>query len=88
MQANHCPALQILAADSVRNRRILLRVDYNDGNIPQLGAALEHRIRSSLPTLRALLAEGARVGILTHRGRPQGKVVPALSTAGLATTLS
>lgn len=88
MQANPAPALQILAADSVRNKRILVRVDYNDGNTPQLNAALEHRIRSSLPTLRALLAGGARVGILTHRGRPQGKVVPALSTASLANTLS
>lgn len=88
MQANPLPALQILAADFVRNKRILLRVDYNDGQTQNFNAALEHRIKSSLPTLRALISAGARVGILTHRGRPQGKVVPALSTLPLADTLA
>ncbi len=88
MQANPAPLLQILAADAVRGQRVLLRVDYNDGSAPHFNAALKLRLQSSLPTLRALLAAGARVGILTHRGRPQGKVVPALSVAPLAPILT
>lgn len=70
---------------SARNKRILVRVDYN---VP-----LEHgrvtddtRIRASLPTLNHLLTEGATVVLMSHLGRPKD-YDPAFSLAPVATAL-
>ncbi len=67
----------------VRGRRVLLRVDFNTTFGPDSTPDNPLRLDDSLDTLVALLKHGARVGILTHRGRPQGRPTPGLSTAAL-----
>ena len=71
----------------VRGKRVLLRVDYNIPNLPDGSLYDDYRIASTLPTIRRLLRDGARVGILTHRGRPGGRALPELSTKPLAELL-
>lgn len=60
------------------NKTVLLRADYNvpvkDGRITD-----DYRIEQSLPTLHYLLEHKARVIIISHLGRPDGKPDPALS---------
>ncbi|MGI8610333.1 MAG: phosphoglycerate kinase [Candidatus Dormibacteria bacterium] len=72
---------------SVQGKRVLLRVDFNvpleDGRIVD-----DARIRESLPTFKRLLAGGASIVVVTHMGRPGGKVVAELRVAPLATRLS
>jgi phosphoglycerate kinase len=79
--------LKTLQDLDVTGRRVLVRVDYNvpieDGRIVD-----DARILESLPTLRALLSEGAALIVATHRGRPQGEVVENLRVAPLAAHLS
>lgn len=76
-----------LTEGEVRSRRVLVRVDYNvplddDGRITD-----DTRITTTLPTLDALLQQGARVILLAHFGRPKGKPVPEMSLKPVADRL-
>ncbi len=62
----------IKKAGNLRGKRVLVRCDFN---VPIKGrkVADDFKIVQSLPTVRYLVAKGARVVLLTHLGRPKGK---------------
>lgn len=68
------------------NKRILVRVDFN---VPiKNGKVLEDaRLRFSLPTIQYLLKKKAKIMLVTHLGRPDGKFVKELSVAPVAKRL-
>lgn len=71
----------------IKNKKILLRVDFNvplakDGKIQD-----DTRIRESLPTINFLSEKGAKLIIITHIGRPKG-TDESLRTKILANRLS
>ena len=61
----------------VEGKSVLVRVDYNvplaDGDV-----ADDARIKASLPTLKDLLDRRAKLTLLTHLGRPEGRIVSEL----------
>ena len=72
----------------VQNKRVLLRVDYNvpmskDGAITD-----DKRILETLPTIRYLLDKNAIIILVTHMGRPGGKIVESLRLDKIAQRLS
>ena len=72
----------------VKGKKVLIRCDFNvpldeNGSITD-----DKRIRESLPTLRYLLEQGAKVIACSHLGRPKGEVNPKYSLAPVAKRLS
>ena len=71
---------------NMSGKTCLVRVDFNvpfqDGRISD-----DTRIQRILPGLKRLMAEGARLVLLSHLGRPKGEVKPELSLAPIASYL-
>ncbi len=71
----------------VKGKKVLVRCDFNvplkDGKITD-----ETRILGALPTIKKLIADGAKVILCSHMGKPKGEVKPELSLAPVAKRLS
>jgi len=72
----------------IKGKALLIRADFNVpldelGNITN-----DARIRSVLPTINYALDEGAKVILMSHMGRPKGKVVESMSLKPVAKRLS
>jgi phosphoglycerate kinase len=72
---------------AVTNKIVLLRVDLN---VPMEGGKItdKTRITRVLPTITTLLKKKAKVVLLSHFGRPEGKPNPSMSLASLVDPLS
>jgi len=71
----------------VSGKRVLLRTDYNV-QVDERGVLDDRRLRESLPTIETLRDAGAKIIIVSHRGRPRGEVVESLRNAPVAAHLA
>ncbi len=72
---------------SVSGKRVLVRVDFNVPLDKEKNIEDDTRLRESLPTIQHLIAQGGKVILMSHLGRPKGKS-PELSLAPVAKRLS
>ena len=71
-----------------KGKKAIVRVDFNvplddNGNITD-----DTRIRGALPTLKKILADGGALIIMSHMGKPKGKVNPKFSLAQIKDAVS
>ena len=73
----------------VVGKRVLVRVDFNVPIDAKTGKITDDsRIRAALPTINYLIERKARIILLSHFGRPKGKVVEDMRLAPVARRLS
>ena len=80
--------MQYINELDIKNKRLLIRVDFNVPLDKNLNITDDTRIRGVLPTINYALDKNAKVILCSHLGRPKGKVVPEMSLAPVARRLS
>ena len=72
---------------NVKGKRVLVRCDFN---VPLKAGVItdENRIVAALPTIKKLMADGGKVILCSHLGKPKGEPKPELSLAPVAARLS
>ncbi len=76
---------------NLSGKRVFVRVDYNVPMEEKEGRMVVTdltRVRETLPTLKGLIGQGARLILAAHLGRPKGKREPSMSLAPVAVELS
>ncbi|MDR0915187.1 MAG: phosphoglycerate kinase [Endomicrobium sp.] len=72
----------------IKNKKVLLRVDYNVPLDKHLEVLDDERIIRTVPTIQYILRQGASIILMSHLGRPKGHFIPSMSLYPVAKYLS
>jgi len=72
---------------NVKGKKVLVRCDFN---VPIINGKItdENRLAAAMPTIKKLIADGGKVILCSHLGKPKGEPKPELSLAPVAVRLS
>ena len=72
---------------NVKGKRVLVRCDFN---VPMINGEItdENRLVAALPTIKKLVADGGKIILCSHLGKPKGQPLPELSLAPVAARLT
>jgi len=80
--------MKSISKTNFKGKRVLMRVDYNVPLDADKNVTDDTRIRMSLPTVNKILNDGGKLILMSHLGRPKGKVNPDLSLKPVGEKLS
>ena len=69
---------------NVKGKKVLVRCDFNVPLDAELNITDENRLVAALPTIKKLIADGGKVILCSHLGKPKGEPKPELSLAPVA----
>lgn len=71
----------------MQGKRVLMRVDFN---VPFEGTTItdDSRVTAVLPSIKYIMEQGGKLVLMSHLGRPKGKIVPSMSLKPVAEHLS
>ena len=72
----------------IKDKRVLIRVDFNVPLDEDLNITDDNRIRAALPTVEYALEKNAKVILMSHLGRPKGEVKEKMRLTPVAQRLS
>lgn len=73
---------------NVKGKKVLVRCDFNVPLDAELNITDENRLVAALPTIKKLVADGGKVILCSHLGKPKGEPKPELSLAPVAKRLT
>ena len=73
---------------ALAGKRVLMRVDFNVPLDENQQVTSDKRISAAVPTIEYILGQGGRLVLMSHLGRPKGKVVPEMSLRPCVDVLS
>ena len=73
---------------NLKDKRVLVRVDFNVPLDENKNITDDRRITSSLPTIKKIISEGGKAILMSHLGRPKGGPDPKFSLKPVAERLS
>ena len=72
----------------IKNKRVIVRVDFNVPLDKSCNITDDSRIRGALPTIQYLIGNDAKIILMSHLGRPKGKVKDEMRLTPVAKRLS
>lgn len=80
-------SIKELSKNELSGKRVLVRVDFNVPQDSDGGITDDSRIKAALPTIKYLIENDARTILVSHLGRPKGKVVESMRMNPIAKRL-
>ncbi len=88
MSSNKLTLQDLIDKNEIKNKRVLVRVDFNVP-IDENGIITDdNRILQSLPTIKAIIKNGGKCILMSHLGRPKGEKNPKYTLSAIAGYLS
>ena len=81
-------SLKELSKNELSGKRVLVRVDFNVPQDSQGKITDDSRIKAALPTIKYLIANGAKTILVSHLGRPKAKPVDSMRMNPIAERLA
>jgi len=72
----------------LKNKRVLTRVDFNVPLTDDLAVSDDTRIRAALPTIKKIIDSEGKAILMSHLGRPKGKIIDTMRMAPVVKRLS
>ena len=81
-------AINYIDQMDIKGKKVLIRVDYNVPYNDKMEITDDTRIKATLPTLNYCIENKCKIILISHLGRPKGKIVPEMSLEPVAKRLS